>query len=312
MRIPRVTRALVIVSALLTLALLPFAGGCGPGSEGADGAKNAAAPLRVAVSVPPQKYFVERIVGDLVQVTIMVKPGTEPHTYEPKPADLQELSEAAAYFTIGLPFESMWMNRFRSAAPHMEVVDTVAGIERIPLPEYTHDEETDGHGDDELDTHIWTSPTLVKLQAEIIAATLTRLDPAHGAVYEQNLTAFLSDIEQLEADIRSTLAGHEGAKFIVYHPAWGYFARDFGLIQIPVEIEGREPSAAALAALIRETREEGIAVIFVQPEFSARAAETLAREIGGSVVPISPLEEDWLANMRRVADSLAAAFGQDR
>lgn len=253
------------------------------------------AVLHVTVSILPQRYFVERVGGEYVAVNVMVEPGASPATYEPQPEQLRALSVADVYFSIGVPFENAWLERFASVNENLLLVDTTQGIERLGEP-------------GNPDPHIWLSPALVKVQSQTIYETLARLDPAHQGAYQANLESFLADIDALDADIRETLTGVENRKFMVFHPSWGYFARDYGLEQLPVEVGGQEPSAAELAALIAGAKQEGIKVIFAQPEFSTRSAETIAQEIGGEVLLISPLAPDWLDNLRRVAGAFAKAM----
>jgi len=260
-------------------------------------------PLNVTVSIVPQKYFVERVGGEHVAVSVMVGPGANPATYEPKPEQLTALSRAAAYFSIGVPFENVWLNRIAAVNSDMLMVDTIRGIERMPMATYRQQD-----GGRNPDPHVWLSPELVKVQARNIYEALVQLDPAHRDAYEANLDSFVADIDALEADISRALEGVETRKFMVFHPAWGYFARDFGLEQVPVEVGGQEPSAAELAELIAVAREEGIRVIFAQPEFSTRDAETIAGEIGGEVLLVSPLAPDWLDNLRRVSRTFAEAL----
>ncbi len=271
----------------LWIVLLLVLGGCHP----------TAAPssdkLTVTVSIIPQQYFVERIGGTRVTVNVMVMPGASPATYEPRAEQLAALSNSAAYFSIGVPFEDAWLEKIAAANPKMLLVDTTQGIRRM-----------------DHDPHIWLSPRLVKIQARTIAQALSQLDPAHQAEYQVNLDAFLSEIDTLDAELRQTLSDVPQRKFMVFHPSWGYFARDYGLEQIPVEVGGQEPSAAELAALIQQAQANDIHVIFAQPEFSTRAAQTIANEIGGQVVLISPLALDWPANLRRVAQAIASANGE--
>ena len=257
----------------------------------------------MTVSIAPQQYFVERIGGDRVHVTVMVPTGSDPHTFEPSPGQMRALSEADLYLAIGENFEQTWMARFRAVNPDMLVVDTFAGIERFAEEDADHptDERT-------LDPHIWVSPSLVKVLAQATHDALVGLDAAHTSAYDAGLAAFLVDIDALDAEIRSVLEDQARRQFIVFHPAWAYFARDYGLEQIPVEIGGQEPSAAEMARLVAFARKENIRVILAQPEFSTLAAETIAREIGGEVVLISPLAPDWLDNMRRVADAFTRAL----
>ncbi len=296
---------------VLVIMLVGMMGACAPSSA----PLNEDAPLTVMVSIVPQKYFVERVGGERVEVMVMVEPGNSPATYEPKPEQLQALSRAAAYFSIGVPFENAWLDKIAAANEDMLMVDTIADIERRPMDvHHHHDDDDHDHDDDHHegapDPHVWVSPELVKVQSQAIHAALAAIDPAHADEYQANLDAFIADIDALEADIRETLVGLESNKFMVFHPAWGYFAHDFGLVQIPVEVGGQEPSAQELAHLIEEAQEEDIRVVFAQPEFSTQDAETIAREIGGEVLLISPLAPDWLENMRRVAQTFAEVLGR--
>jgi len=298
----RITRPLLGV--LLGLSLSVFGtSGCQRTTPEPTGGLSAGR-LTVTVSIVPQKYFVERVGGERVDVNVMVLPGNNPATYEPRPEQLTALSESAAYLAIGVPFEDAWLEKIAAANEGMLMVDTAAGIDRMPM-EADHE-----HGDGPLDPHIWLSPELVKVQARNIASALAKLDPAHDDEYRANLAAFIADIDELEADIKETLAGASSKKFIVFHPAWGYFARDFELEMIPIEIGGQEPSAQELAHLVDKAQEEGIRVVFAQPEFSTQDAETIAREIGGEVVLVSPLAEDWLSNLTRVADTFAEVLNR--
>ncbi len=281
-RLRGVLAGLVLVAVMLA--------GCGQHATPA-----APAALHVTVSILPQRYFVERVGGEYVAVNVMVEPGASPATYEPRPEQLRALSVADVYFSIGVLFENAWLERFVSVNENLLVVDTTQGIERLGEPETP-------------DPHIWLSPALVKVQSQTIYETLAQLDPAHQGAYRENLESFLADIDTLDADIRETLTGVDNRKFMVFHPSWGYFARDYGLEQLPVEVGGQEPSAAELAALVAGAKQEGIKVIFAQPEFSTRSAETLAQEIGGEVLLISPLAPDWLDNLRRVAGAFAKAM----
>jgi zinc transport system substrate-binding protein len=181
----------------------------------------------------------------------------------------------------------------------MMMVDTTEGIDRMPM----------GGSGDNPDPHIWLSPRLVKIQARTITEALKELDPEHEATYQANLERFLDDIKALDADIRQSLSDLERRKFMVFHPSWGYFARDYNLEMIAIEVGGQEPSAAELAELIARAKEENIQVIFAQPEFSTKAAETIAEAIDGQVLLIDPLAPDWLSNMREVADTFAEVLG---
>lgn len=252
--------------------------------------------VKVMVSIVPQKYFVERIGGDKVNVSVMVAPGFNPATYEPRPSQIQALSETQMYVRVGVPFEEAWMGRIEAANEHMLIVDQSQGIERI----------------EGTDPHIWLSPRLAKVQARTIFDGLVELDPNNESFYRPNLDAFLADLDELDASIEQTLANLESRKFMVFHPAWSYFARDYDLEMIPVQIEGSDPSAAEMADLIRRARENNIKVIFAQPEFSTERAATIAQEMGGEVLLVSPLAPDWLDNLRQVADTFALVLADQK
>jgi len=261
--------------------------------------------IKVFVSILPQAYFVERVGGDRVDISVMVGPGHSPATYEPIPKHMTELDKARLYFRIGVPFEDVWMMRISRANPRMKVIDTRRGIELRPIRAHYHNEGGQHHHDSTgmKDPHIWLSLRLVKVQAQNICNALISEDPAYRTYYENNLSAFEHDLDRLDGEIRSVFKNSRTRKFMVFHPAWGYFAHDYGLEQIPVEVEGKEPSARALADLIKVAKKEGISVVFVQSQFSTRNAEAVARAIGGRVVGIDPLARDYLKNMRKIAET---------
>lgn len=255
-----------------------------------------AEPLRIFVSVPPQKAFAEKVGGDHVEVRVMVRPGHSPATYEPTPKQIEALGKSALYVRIGVPFENAWMSRIRATNPAMRELDARAGIDLRIL-----------EGKLAPDPHIWTSPPLVKQMAASIRDTLTVLDPANGENYANNYDAFAIELDALDRDIRALLEGLTNRRFLVFHPAWGYFAATYGLTQIPIEQEGKEPGARTLAELIQQARREKVKVIFVQPQFDEKSARQVARDIGGRVVAIDPLSADYLDNLRRVAQQIAEA-----
>jgi len=276
-------------------------------------------PLSVFVSILPQKTFVEKIGGPLVNVSVMVLPGANPHNYEPKPGQMTALSRASAYFAIGIGFEEIWLKRFGSANPGMRIVHTDEGIEKIPMATHHHEENEGAHaapgnrkGGEEHngipDPHVWLSPPNVKTIAEHITRALTEIDPANRAVYLENCGKFLREIDLLHSELHEIFAEKRGSRFMVFHPAWGYFAHTYGLEQVPVEIEGKEPKPSQLKALIDEAKRAGIQVIFVQPQFSARSAEAIANAIGGKVVAADDLHPDWAENLRSQARKFKEAL----
>jgi zinc transport system substrate-binding protein len=259
----------------------------------------------VFVSIVPQKFFVEQIGRDRVDVHIMVEPGANPATYEPKPSQMAAIAEAEIYFSIGVPFERAWMKKIRSSNPDMVVVETDHGIRKLPMASHHHDKgenhEKSLRSQGAPDPHIWLSPPLVMIQARTILCALQKADPAHHAFYESNYRDFASMLAELDGNLRSVFADLSRVEFMVFHPAWGYFAEAYGLRQVPIEIEGKNPKPARLRTLIEHAKKHDIEVIFVQPQFSSRSAEQIAGEIGARVVFVDPLALDWAENLRQVA-----------
>jgi zinc transport system substrate-binding protein len=266
-----------------------------------------AAPIEMFVSILPQKYFVERVGGKHVAVSVMVGPGQSPETYEPTPNQLSRLAKARIYFGIGMEFEEIWMKSIAAANPGMRIVDMRRGI---PAREVERSEGARAPAAQRglADPHVWTSPPLVKIMAANIRDTLSQLDRAHRAAYGANHEAFAADLDRLDHDIRVLLESVSTRNFMVFHPAWGYFADSYGLKQIPIEAGGKEPGARSLARVINIGRRERVKVIFVQAQFSRRAAETIAQAIGARVVAVDPLAEDYMNNLRRVARQFADAM----
>jgi|WetSurMetagenome_2_1015567.scaffolds.fasta_scaffold32955_3 zinc transport system substrate-binding protein len=281
-----------------------------------------AAATKAFVSISPQRYFVQKIGGDLVDVSVLVPAGASPHNFEPRPRQMAELSKSAVYFAVGIDFEKFWLKRIAVANPKLHVVYTDDGIARIPMVDHDHEETSrqpqpqeskteipakDNHGGVSPDPHVWLSPALVKIQAGHIRNALVALDPAHRSKYGSNFVSFMREIDELDAELKALFAGRKGEQFMVFHPSWGYFAEAYGLVQVPVEIEGKEPKPAQLRKLIRHARDRHIKTVFVQPQFSAKSAELLSREIGGQIVFADPLAEDWAGNLRAVARKFGAA-----
>lgn len=272
----------------------------------------AAQPLEVTVSIPPQKYFVERIGGGAVSVNTMVRPGASPHDYEPTPQQMAALARSKAYFAIGVEFEKPWLPRFRKAAKDMTVVNTIEGIERLKMAEPKHVGHSHAHHDHGgADPHVWLSPTLVRIQAANIRDALIRLDPARAADYRRNHDAFARDINRVDEAVLAALADAppERRKFLVFHPSWGYFARAYGLTELAIEVDGKEPGPRQLAAVIDLAKKEGIRVVFVQPQFSRKSADAVAQALSARIAVLDPLAEDWSANLQAAARALGEALG---
>jgi len=265
------------------------------------------APIAVAVSILPQKYFVERIAGDRVSILVLVGPGRSPATFEPTPRQMSQLAGSRIYFRIGVPFETVWADRFRAVNPSMKSVDTVAGIELRTLDSGPVLGPAAQHAG-VADPHTWVDPILVEIMARNIRDAMVEVDPQRREVYEANYEAFVGDLEQVDREIRDVLAPVRSRVFMAYHSAWGYFADRYDLRQIVIESEGKEPGAKALAEIMQLGANEGVKVIVVQQQFSVRSAQTVAKALGAEVLQLDPLAEDWLSNIRHVAQSLRRAL----
>lgn len=302
-------------------------------TTGLSRAKEDTAPIIAFVSILPQKYFVERIAGDLAKVRVLVEPGQSPATYEPTPKQMAELSEAEIFFSIGVPFEERLMSKIRSGFKKLTVVDTRKGITLRAMEAGREDEHDGDHGEKEhgheaahkaktvehahghergaSDPHIWLDPVLVKTQAETICEALGQRDPANAEVYKKNLKSFQDDLDRVNTMISQALAPVKGRTIFVFHPAYGYFAARYGLRQQAVEVGGKKPSAKSVARLIDRAKAAGVRVIFVQPQFDRKNAETVAKAIGGAVVSLDPLAPDYLANLEDMAGKVASALAKN-
>ncbi len=264
--------------------------------------------MDVTVSILPQVYFVKQIAGNLAKVNVMVKPGSEPADYEPKPKQLRSLSRSKVYFAIGVPFEKSWLKKFKDINPNLLVIDTSKGIKKREMQSFYAFEEKDKAitiKTSSLDPHIWLSPKLVKIIAKNITKTFIKIDPKHKKIYTKNLATFLKKLSKLQKDAHKKLDKLKNREFIVFHPVWGYFAGEFGLRQIPLQIEGKSPKPKTLIKLIKYAKKRGIKVVFVQPQFSKKSAEVLAKNIGAKVVVLDPLSPKWFSGMKKAIDTFS-------
>jgi len=244
----------------------------------------------VAVTILPQAEFVEKIGGEKVQVTVMIPPGASPHTYEPTPRQLIEVSKAKIYFQVGsgVDFELAFMSKIVEVNSEMLVVNCSEGIKIVGR-----------------DPHVWLSPRNAKKIVGNIYNALVQVDPENEDYYRKNLESYIKELDNLDKDIRKILRNVTNRRFMIYHPAWGYFARDYNLTQIPVEKEGKEPTIRGLMALIDQARRLNVKVIFVSPQFDEKKAEIIAESIHGKIVFLDPLAKDYVENLRSAALKIA-------
>lgn len=267
-------------------------------------------PLVVVTSVAPMKTLIEQVSGDLVRVQALVGPGHNPATYDPTPQQIAALSNAALYAQVGLPFEGAWLGRIRAANPRMVVLDTTASLTLRQQDAHSDGVEADTTHPPNAgaDPHLWTSPLVVRQMIGTIRDALTVLDGAHADRYAQNHDRFASELTALDAELRALLAPIRGRHFLVFHPGWGYFADAYGLVQVAIEHQGKEPGARSLAGLVAQSRARDIRAIFVQPQFDRRMAARIAENVGATVLVADPLAPDYADNLRRVARQMVAAL----
>ncbi len=275
------------------------------------------------VSILPQKYFVERIVGDMFNIEVLVKPGESPATYEPTTKQMIGLSKAKALFTIGVAFEDNLIPKLQKQYPDLEILATDKNIlkhkpasfidifdNELDHSHHHHENEDAHHHHEGLDPHIWLSPNLVKTQVTNIADYFIATYPEQANFFEKNRDEFFTELDEATLEIEKIFSKVERREFLCFHPAWGYFADQFNLKQIPIEIEGKEPTPKEQQKIIEFVQEQGIKVIFVQAQFDQRIASSIAEQIGGSVILIDPLAENYLDNLKIIANKIAESMGK--
>jgi len=264
----------------------------------------------IVVTLLPQAEFVEKIGGDKVEVTVMVPPGANVHTYEPTPGQMATLAKAELYAKVGsgVEFELAWMDNLVDQNKDMLVVDCSQGITLIEMStSHEHEDEVD-HNQEGMDPHIWMSPRNAMMMVENICDGLVQVDLTNKSYYESNRDAYLEELSQLDRDIKDGLASITNRVFMVYHPAFGYFAHEYELKMLPIEEEGKEPTAKGLTFLIDEAKENDIKVIFAEPQFDPKSAEVIADEINGTVILINPLSKDYTVNILSILSEMVKAM----
>jgi zinc transport system substrate-binding protein len=300
---------IVFLVAIALAAAVLFWAGTTQDSTGEDDQR-----INAIVSILPQREFVRAVGEDQVSVKVLIPPGSSPATYDLSPQDLIAIEEADVYFRIGhVPFEKSHMDQIKSVNPKLIIIDT---SESVPLrffgsdEEYGHEgahensQEGEEHDNEGADPHIWLSPALVKLQVESIHDALAGMDAENSAEYRLNADAYISRLNDLDADLEEAFKELDNNVLLVFHPAWGYFADEYGLEQIAIERGGKEPTASELQAIIDTSKRENVKVIFVQAQFDKSIAESVAEEIGVVVVQIDPLAENYVENLRGVGEAI--------
>ena len=288
---------------VLCAALLP---GCAAQQAGSGKAQ-------VIASIEPLAWFVERIGGERVAVSVMVPAGGNPHTYEPTPQQMARFSEANLFVKAGsgVEFELDWAGRLLDLNRNIAVCNSSEGVTLLPMSaeEREHDEQAGEHHEHgNLDPHFWLSPANARLIARNVERALVAVDPAGKEYYAANAAALDRELQALDGEIRGKLNGLKSRRFLVFHPAWGYFAHDYGLEQIAAEAEGKTLTPRQLQRVIGQARSAGIRVVFVSPQFSSAQADAIARDIVGQTVTVDPLARDYAGNLRKATAAFAGSL----
>ena len=254
-------------------------------------AVNATPKIKTVVSILPLKYLVQRVGGNLVTVDTLIGQGQNPELYEPQAMQVAILANAAIYYQIGMPFEQTWIKKIKKLNPNISISDVRKNVKFI-------------YNDGVPDPHIWTSPIVAKHIAKNICDSLIAIDANNKNIYITNYLAVIKDLEQLDQALKTKLANIKISTFLVFHPAWGYFAEHYGLKQLAVEIEGKESGPKDLLEVIHKVEQQKLKVIFIQPQFGSAQAKALAKTLHIAVDTLDPLAENYITNLRNVAEKI--------
>ncbi|WP_298651086.1 zinc ABC transporter substrate-binding protein [uncultured Proteiniphilum sp.] len=297
---------------LFIVLLSSLALGCGSGTKNG----NAEDKRVLTVTIEPQRYFLDQIVGDAFTVNTLVPPGTSPETYEPAPSVMIDMGKSDIYFMVGgLGFENAWSKRLTENNPDVTIVNCSEGIDLMEGHGHNHDhahghhDQADGHGHAHshgaMDPHVWSSPLAVKIFIRNMLGAVVKADPDNEEIFRTGFDEFSVKIDRTDSLIRNLLVNIPSKSFIIYHPALGYFARDYGLYQYSVEFEGKSPSPSQIKELVDIARKEKINTVFIQRGFDTKNAAVIAQEIGAEVFEIDPLRYEWDEELLRIATILA-------
>jgi zinc transport system substrate-binding protein len=252
---------------------------------------NAMSEIKTVVSILPLKYLVQRIGGSLVTVNTLIGQGQNPELYEPQPMQVAILANATIYYQIGMPFEQTWIKKIKKLNPSITIIDVRQGVKFI-------------YNEGVLDPHIWTSPVVAKQIAKNIQDSLISIDASNKNFYTSNYVALISDLEELDQEIKAELATVKSTVFFVFHPAWGYFAEHYGLKQLSVEIEGKESGPKDLLEVIRDVQQQKLKILFIQPQFGSVQGKALAKTLHIAVDILDPLAGNYIDNLLSVSEKI--------
>lgn len=266
------------------------------------------ANVRITVSIAPQRYFVQKVAGNRADISVIVPDGLNLYDYEPTQKQMSALGESDIYFTVGDPAERTWLAKNRNIGKTL-VVDTDTGIDKLELAGYRKKQQN-GSDEDEAQTegkdpHIWLDPSLVMKQAKAVYEALVYADKPNASFYKANYTQFMKELKALDRNISIILKQAEVRKFMVFHPAWSYFAKRYNLEQVAVELDGKSLKTQEVANVIKTAKEQKLRIIFGLPQFSMKDIKTISEETGARVMIIDPLAENWAEYLTKTAMVIA-------
>ena len=264
----------------------------------------------VFTSILPIQYFTDQIVGNIYKSEVVVPPGVGPETYSPTPRQMSGMARASAYFANGfLGFEDAFMEKFQSVNPNLVFVNTSKGVDMIQSEDHNHGDLQHEKG---VDPHTWSSPSGARIIARNIFNAMVKIDPANTDRFQANLTTLMAKIDSVDHAVVSILTNIPSRKFMVFHPALGYFARDYHLEQLSIEFEGKIPTPHHVQKMVELARDQKIAYILIQREFDVENVEIIAKETGSKIIQIDPLAYDWPAEMVSLAHKMAGSIQEAR
>ena len=274
-------------------------------SETEDNAETSSS-LTVAVGIVPEATFVEEVAGDLVDVVTLIPPGYSPANYQPTTTEMQALSDAEIYFTLQMPTEQAnILPNVSDFNEDINIVDLREAISEVYPLLNTDGEEIESSEDESVDPHVWLSPKRAIVMVQTIADELSAIDEDNKETYQANAANYIAELEALDSEMQETLSTLENKSFLIYHAAYGYFAHDYGLTMVAIEIGGEQATATELQEVIDYALENNITTVFYQEEFDDSQAETVAEGIGGAVQKVAPLSSDYIQGLKDFASALA-------
>lgn len=304
------TRLLMKKSIMLLVSLVLILTGCSQKDDNDN-------KINIAVSIGPEEAFVNAVVGDKGTITTVIPSGFSPANYQPSPKELEKISDADLYFSIGVAAENNILPKIVNG--DTEVISlrdaTKDKYPLLSLAAHSHehenehsDEHEDEHGAEHPDPHIWMSPKRVIVMIDAIKDSLSDIDPDNEEYYASNAEKYIKELEELDKYTNKTISDSSIKNFIIYHPSLGYFADDYGLEMVVIEEDGKNATIETITKVIDFANEHDIKVVFYQQEFDSKQATVIAEEINGKVIPLDILSNDYINNFKKIVDTFVSSY----